>query len=71
MVDAAMLGGFPDRIVCRWCNRSMNRTVLIPPLPRSEGVAIYRCEQCSRVETRFIKPEQGRGTPNLPRRLFL
>jgi len=31
MVDAAILRGYPDSIMCRWCNHGMNRVVLIPP----------------------------------------
>jgi hypothetical protein len=62
--ESSAVRQIPDRIACRWCTREMIRTVLIPPLARSKGMAVFRCEQCNRLETKFIAPFNGPATPH-------
>jgi hypothetical protein len=42
---------------CQWCRMSMELEVYIAPLGNQEGLAIYKCPECDRLEDEFIAPD--------------
>src|SRR5215203_3689013 len=52
-----------DGLTCIWCRAPMTLEVHVAPVGSSEGMSVYRCAECDRVDTVFLAPKLRRQDP--------